>query len=167
MKEMESRIIYHIEKFITYLFGENNENDADQRIYNKLLQMEGKELEPWINEKLKKYIICATEYYELEDNMSKYVFKLWYATLTYYKNDKLCMKYHEIFNKTDPNYTEELETLKMKLRIYQGPNAKIYDDIPSWKLCIIADYMEMYIMTMNPIDLKFYIIQLVEPFEIR
>ena len=53
---MESRIIYHIEKFIIYLFGENNENDTDQRIYNKLLQLEGEELESWVNEKLKKYI---------------------------------------------------------------------------------------------------------------
>ena len=56
---MESRIVYHIEKFITYLFGEKNENDADQRIYNKLLQLEGEELETWINDKLKKYITYA------------------------------------------------------------------------------------------------------------
>jgi hypothetical protein len=164
---MESRIVYHIEKFITYLFGEKNENDGDQRIYNKLLQLEGEELETWVNDKLKKYIICAGEYYELEDNMSKYVFKIWYVTVCYYKDDPLFMKYHEIFNQTEPDYFQELETLKMKLRIYQGPNAKNYDDIPSWKLCIIADYMEMYIMSMNVEDMKPYIIQLVEPFEIR
>jgi hypothetical protein len=164
---MESRIIYHIEKFIIYLFGEKNENDADQRIYNKLLQLEGEELESWINEKLKKYIICAGEYYEIEDNMSTYLFKIWYVTLTYYKDDNLFMKYHEIFNQSDPLYIEELETLKMKLRIYQGENAKKYDDIPNWKLCIIADYMEMYIMTMNAEDIKPYIIQLVELIEIR
>jgi hypothetical protein len=164
---METRIVYHIEKFITYLFGEKNENDADQRIYNKLLRLEGEELETWINDKLKKYIICAGEYYEVEDNMSKYFFKIWYVTLCYYKNDKLFMKYHEIFNQSDLDYIEELETIKMKLHIYQGPNAKNYDEFANWKICIIADYMEMYIMSMNAEDIKPYIIQLVEPVEIR
>jgi hypothetical protein len=164
---METRIIYHIEKFISYLFGEKNDNDADQRIYNKLLQLEGEDLNIWVNEKLKKYIICAGEYFELEENMSKYVFKIWYVTLCYHRNDPLFMKYDEIFNQCDPDYIQELENIKMKLRIYQTSNAKIYDDITNWKLCIIADYMEMYIMNMNSEDLKSYIIQLVEPFEIR
>ena len=164
---MESRIIYHIEKFISYLFGVKNENDADQRIYNKLLQLEEKELDVWVNEKLKKYIICAGEYFELEENMSKYIFKIWYVTFCYHRNDPLFMKYDEIFNQSDPNYVQELETIKMKLRIYQTSNAKIYDDIINWKLCIIADYMEMYIMTMNSENIKSYIVQLIEPVEIK
>jgi hypothetical protein len=164
---MESRIIYHIEKFISYLFGEKNENDADQKIYNKLLKLEGEELDVWVNEKLKKYIICAGEYFELEEFMSKYVFKIWYVTFCYHKKNPLFMKYDEIFNQSDPDYDKELETIKIKLRIYQSPNAKIYDDIRSWKLCIIADYMEMYIMTMNSEDMKPYIVQLIEPVEIK
>jgi hypothetical protein len=164
---METRIIYHIEKFISYLFGEKNENDADQKIYNKLLQLEGEDLNIWVNEKLKKYIICAGEYFELEENMYKYIFKIWYVNFCYHKKDPLFMKYDEIFNQTDPNYVQELETIKMKIRIYQGLNAKIYDDIINWKLCIIADYMEMYIMTMNSKDMKPYIIQLVQPIEIK
>jgi hypothetical protein len=53
---MESRIVYHMEKFVAYLFGEKNENDPEQRIYNKLLQLEGEELETWVNTKVKKYI---------------------------------------------------------------------------------------------------------------
>jgi hypothetical protein len=53
---MESRIICHIEKYISYLFGENNPNDPEQRIYHKLLQLEGDELEDWVNTKLKNYI---------------------------------------------------------------------------------------------------------------
>jgi len=164
---MESRIIYHIEKFISYLFGEKNKNDADQRIYNKLLQLEGEELNIWVNQKLKKYIICAGEYFELEENMSKYFFKIWYVTFCYHKKDPLFMKYDEIFNQSDPNYIEELETIKIKLCNYQGHNIKIYDNLLNWKLCIIADYMEMYIMNINCQDIKFYIIQLVEPIEIK
>jgi len=53
---MESRIIYTIEKFIAFLFGEKNENDPEQKIYNKLLRLEGDELEFWMNEKVKGYI---------------------------------------------------------------------------------------------------------------
>ena len=38
---MESRIIYHVEKYISYLFGGENDYDQEQRIYNKLLRLEG------------------------------------------------------------------------------------------------------------------------------
>jgi hypothetical protein len=59
---MESRIIYHIDKFVAFLLGKENENDPEQRIYNKLLRLEGDELKTWINENLKKYIIFSGYY---------------------------------------------------------------------------------------------------------
>jgi hypothetical protein len=54
---MESRIIYHIDKFVAFLFGENNKNDPEQRIYKKLLRLEGEELETWMNEKVKTILL--------------------------------------------------------------------------------------------------------------
>jgi hypothetical protein len=166
---MDSRFIYHIDKFIIFLLGKKNENDPDQQIYNKLLELDGEELDVWVHEKLKKYIICAGEYFEFEENISKSIFKIWYMTISYWKNDPLIqpMKLYEIYNQSDPDYVEELKTIKLKLHLFQGSRAKNYDEIPNWKLCVIADYMEMYIMNMNSFDLKSYIIQLVEPVEIR
>ena len=35
IKQMESRIIYQIKNFVSFLFGENNYNDPEQKIYNK------------------------------------------------------------------------------------------------------------------------------------
>ena len=166
---METRFIYHIEKFIIFLLGKKNENDLNQQIYNKLIELEGEELDIWVNANLKKYIICAGEYFEVEENINKSIFKIWYMTISYWNFDPLIqpMKLYEIYNQSDPDYLEELQIIKLKLHIFQGARAKNYDEIPNWKLCIIADYMEMYINNMISIDLKYYIIQLVEPIEIR
>ena len=61
---MESRIINHIENFISYLLGENNENDREQRVYHKLLHLEGEKLEDWMNKKFKTYIIAKKYNFE-------------------------------------------------------------------------------------------------------
>ena len=167
---MESRIIYHIEKFIHFLFGENNGYDPEQKIYNKLLQLEGKELEDWMNERFKKYIICAGNYFEFEENINKSIFKLWYyIALSHYSNSSQnqLMKLDEIYNEYDSEYIQELQIIKFKLHIFQGKNEKNYEDDPDWRLHIMSDYMEMYIMNMNFFDLKSYIIQLIEPIEIK
>ena len=168
---MESRIIYHIEKFIIFLFGENNkEGDPEHRIYNKLLQLDGEYLDVWVNEKFKKYIICAGNYFEYQEKLNKSIFKFWYyLALSRYLNSSQykLMKLNEIYNQCDSEYVQELQTIKLKLRNFQGQNAKNYDEESDWEICIIVDYMEMYIMNMNSFDLKSYIIQLVEPVEIR
>jgi hypothetical protein len=83
---MESRIIYHLEKFIAFLFGEKNPNDPEQKIYNKLLRLEGEELENWMDRKVKKYIARRNfVYYELErEELEKIdyqiMFKTWYKS---------------------------------------------------------------------------------------
>ena len=167
---MESRIIYHIEKFIYFLFGENNEYDPKQKIYNKLLQLEGKELEDWTNKRFKKYIICAGNYFEFEENINKSIFKLWYyIALSCYSNSLQIqlMKLDEIYNEYDSEYIKELQNIKFKLHIFQSQNQKNYEEDSDWRLHIMSDYMEMYIMNMSSSDLKSYIIQLIEPIEIK
>jgi hypothetical protein len=167
---MESRIIYHVEKFIYFLFGEKNGYDPEQKIYNKLLSLEGEELETWTNEKFKKYIICAGNYFEFEENTNKSIFELWYyIAVSHFANSSQnqLMKIDEIFNDCDSEYIYELQTIKLKLRIFQGQNQKNYEEDNHWKLHIMSDYMEMYIMSMSSSELKSYIIQLIEPVEIK
>jgi len=138
---MESRIIYHIEKFISYLLGENNENDREQRVYHKLFHLEGEELEVWMNEKFKKYIIAKKYNLELRgDNFEgiygPLIFKNWYYSQVDCKKD-------EIISVED-----------------------YYDQKLDYQINIITDYMEMYIMSMSSSDLKKYIIQLIETVDI-
>jgi hypothetical protein len=164
---METKIIYHIEKFITYIFGEKNENDREQRIYNKLLRLEGEELEIWMNEKVKKYINCAGFYdefsgVEFEGIGGPSLFERWYDT-----NIHELMLFDEIYDFTSLDYAFELQEIKMKLRNFQTPNIRNYYRDLSWRLHIMTDYMEMYIMSMSNVDLKSYIIQQVDPVEIR
>jgi hypothetical protein len=167
---METRIIYHIEKFIAYLFGEKNKNDADQRIYNKLLQLEGEELEDWMG-KIKGYINFVGYYsYHQGKNFGASVeptrFEEWYFIRSLRKESEL-MKYDKIYDISDPEYARELNAIKLKLYHFQEPDKRNYGRCVDWKLLIMTDYMKMYIMTMSNADLKAYIIQQVEPVEIR
>jgi hypothetical protein len=168
---MESRIVYHIEKFIAFLFGEKNECDEEQRIYNKLLRLEGEELETWINEKVKGYInfvsyFCDFQGDEFEGIGGPTRFEMWYTIHSLKENSEL-MRYDEIYDRTNPEYARELHEIKIKIHQYQFPNARNYDRDLDWKLHIMTDYMQMYITTMSTVDLKAYIIQQVDPVEIR
>ena len=164
---MESRIIYQIENFVSFLFGENNPNDLEQRIYNKLLRLEGEELENWMTEKVKKYIICAGFYVEFEGDefegiLGPTLFETWYNA-----NVDELVKLEEIYDRTSEDYRLELYAIKMKLREWQQPNFRNYDRDLDWQIHIMIDYLEMFIITMSTADLKSYIIQQVDPVEIR
>ena len=160
---MESRIIYHIDKFIAYLFGKENYNDPEQRIYNKLLRLEGDELETWINRKLKFYIVFAEYYCDFQgfegiDNPTR--FDIWYTIYSMKENSEL-MHYVEIYDDTSGC---ELYSIKLKLFDFKKRD---YNSDLDWRLHIMTDYMEMIIMAMSSKDLKAYIIQQVDPVEIR
>jgi len=164
---MESRIIYHIDKFVAFLLGKENENDPEQRIYNKLLRLEGDELKSWINENLKKYIIFSG-YYDfqwLEGINNPTRFEIWYTIYSLKKNSNL-MHYVEIYDRSDPGYTCELQEIISKLHNYQPIKRNYHEDL-DWRLHIMTDYMEMFIMTMISEDLKSYIMNQVDPIEIR
>ena len=155
---MESRIINHIENFISYLLGENNENDREQRVYHKLLHLEGEKLEDWMNKKFKTYIIAKKYNFEFRgDNFegiySQLIFKHWYYSQHDCKRDKFMS-------------IEDYQFLIDKIQNYQN-KIIYYDQNLDWQMNIITDYMEMYIMSMSSSDLKKYIIQLFEPFNIN
>jgi hypothetical protein len=77
------------------------------------------------------------------------------------------MRYDEIYDRTNPEHIRELQTIKFKLHQFKSPNTINYDRDLDWKVHIMTDYLEMYIMTMSAEDLKSYIIQLVDPIEIK
>jgi len=165
---MESRIIYHIEKFISHLLGEKNENDREQKIYNKLLRLEGDELENWMNEKLKPYIIPKKYDFafmggeEFEGILGPTIFKNWYYFyLEYYQ----LMSFQEIFGENH-SFSEEYKIITEKIQEFQMEPVN-YRYISNWEMAIMNDYLEMYIMTKSSDELKSYIIQLVEPIEMK
>jgi len=164
---MEQNIKYHVDKFVAFFFGKENKNDPEQRIYNKLLWLEGEQLDLWMNEKLKKYIIFAGYYFDFQGDEFEGIsgptrFETWYAINSLKENSNL-MKYDEIYDRSNPNYRLELYAIKLKLINFQSPNPRSYDRDLDWRLHILSDYMEMFIMTMNTDDLKSYIIQQVDP----
>ena len=158
MKQMESRIVYHMEKYVAFLFGEKNKKDPEQRMYNKLLQLEGEELEVWVNGKLKKYIIKCDNVKFVDRSMS---FKNWYNYHINCESDEvMCIK--EIYG----NCSEEYLLMKQKLQNYQMNTLK-YVRILTCELDFIINYIEMLIMSTNYDILKSFIIQQVDPVEIR
>lgn len=170
---MESRIIYHIEKFVAYLFGENNVNDTEQRIYNKLLRLEGEELETWMNAKLKKYITGKEYLFEFQGENFEGIdgptsFKDWYC-YNIRNTPEEVMRMEEIYGKilyTSVCFTKEYKNIKDKIQNFKK-RVIFYDMETNWRLDTITDYIEMYIMTMSSEDLKNFIIRQVDQIEIK
>jgi succinate dehydrogenase flavin-adding protein (antitoxin of CptAB toxin-antitoxin module) len=162
---MESKIIYNIEKFIAFLFGKENYNDPEQRIYNKLLRLEGEKLETWMNEKVKKYIIGNYYYYDFQRFEGIYgpiIFKSWYNI---YNKTGEVMSMEEIYGEKRYiliKFKPEFIIIKDKIQTFKD-KIVYYDISLDWEFLILTDYLEMYIMTMSSEDLKSYIIQLVDP----
>jgi hypothetical protein len=164
---MESRIVYHMEKFVAFLFGEKNDNDSEQRIYNKLLRLEGEELETWINTKIKKYITGKDVGYNefsgenFEGIYGPITFKTWYKFhLDCDSDEVMCIR--EIYGQFGEDYDE----LREKMINYQMRTLR-YVRRMTCELDFITNYIEMLIMETNYDVLKAFIIQQVEPIEIR
>ena len=166
---MESRIIYTIDKFIAFLFGEKNENDRDQRIYNKLLQLEGDELEDWVNTKLKNYITYKgpdSEFRDFEGVSGRRMFIGWYTLAINWTKREGTNKLtylQDIYYKSGKLLEKELNEINNKLKEAAIPiNHENY-----WEISIFTNYLEMYIMIMSATELKSYIIQIMEPVELK
>jgi len=157
---MESRIIYHVEKFVAFLFGGENPYDFEQRIYNKLLRLDGEELEVWMNEILKKYITGQVTYQDFRGDKLEVIdgqikFKTWYQYhIGIESTDVMCVE--EICG----NNFEDYQELKSTIPKYQHR-------YPSSQIEFIESYFEKYIMEKSSDELKSYIIQLVDPVEIK
>ena len=165
---METQIIYHIEKFIAFLFGEKNPNDPEQRIYHKLLQLEGEELEKWTKEKLRDYITGQGDHNafvgdEFEGIRSRMIFSQWYYSPSHWRETE--NKIFWLDDIYDDKIENEINQVKAKLYQFQGLIEREY--FGCWKMIMMEDYLEMFIANMETNYLKEYIQSIVDPFEPR
>ena len=153
LNQIETHYIDHFKKFISFLFGNKNENDPEQRIYNKLLQLEGEELEDWVNTKLKNYITGEGDYLDdfigenFEGIQGRIIFSTWY----YWHNepeDEL-LSLDDIYG----DYEEEqLDDIKEKISQYFDLTDGGIGNY--WKMDLMEDYLEMCINRMTSVELK-------------
>ena len=168
MNQLEIQYIRHFEKFIAFLFGEKNVNDPEQRIYNKLLQLEGDELKAWTQEKLKRYITGEGEHNafagdEFEGIKRRILFTQWYSTpMTWNEPEQHLIWLDDFY---DDKTEEEINQVRDKIYRYQGLIVREYSG--SWKMDMITDYLEMFIANMGITFLKEYIKNMVDPIEPR
>jgi hypothetical protein len=170
LNQIEIEYIYHYDQFISFLFGNRNEKDPEQRIYNKLLQLEGNELEVWVNTKLKNYITykgADSEFRDFEGVSGRRMFIGWYTLAINWTNreegtNKLTYL-QDIYYKSGKLLEKELNEINNKLKEASIPiNHENY-----WQTGIFTNYMVMYIMNMSATELKSYIIQIMEPIEMK
>ena len=158
---MESRIICVVDKYISFLFGDKNEKDPKQKMYNKLLQLEGEELEDWVNTKLKNYITGEGDYLDyligenFEGNQRRIIFSTWYYWHNELEDELLSLD--DIY----ADYEEEqLDVIKEKILTLTHGGVGDY-----WKMDLMEDYLEMYINTMTSVELKNYIKEITKKLE--
>ena len=167
--QIENKYIHHINLFLSFIFGEKNENDPDQTIYNKLLRLEGEELEDWMNAQLKRFIIGEGRLSEFQGEnfegiKGRTIFISWYFLKENWKGPQAKLLYlYDIYYNNNFLLVKEFNEIKEKL-IQHGYKD---DNYISWDIEMMNDYLKMFIMNMSSSELKSYIIQLVEPFEIK
>ena len=166
MNQIEIQYIPCFDKFVTFLFGEKNPNDPEQRIYNKLLQLEEEDLEKWTNEKLKDYITGQGEHNsfvedEFEGIKQRMLFSQWYySPMNWSETSNQISWLDDIY---DDKSEEEINEVKEKLYQFQGLIEREY--FGCWKIVMMEDYLEMFIQNMTTNELKEYIRNLVDPIE--
>ena len=167
--QIENQYIHHINLFLSFIFGVNNENDPEQRIYNKLLQLEGDELETWMNTKLKRFITGEGRLSEFQGDkfegiQGRTIFISWYFLKENWNGPQAKLVYlYDIYYNNNFLLVKEFNERREKL-IQHGYKD---DNYISWDIEMMNDYLKMFIMAMTSSDLKAYIIQLIEPIEIR
>ena len=168
MNQIEIQYIHNFEKFIAFLFGEKNGNDPEQRIYHKLLQLEGEELETWTNEKLKDYITGQGDHNafvgdEFEGIKSRILICQWYCSPIHWRETE--NKLFDVDDICNSKNEDEINEVKTKLYQFQGLIEREY--FGCWKIIMMEDYLEMFIANMAPNYLKEYIQSIVDPVEPR
>ena len=138
--QTQMKLIEVIDKFIIYMLSDN---DEEKIIYAKLIELEGEELEDWVNDRLKQYLVCEFGYEEGD---------------IYVDSTKIhrciSVEYDSIFT----NCREFLE-IQVQLESYDMDRFQFsYEDI-------INCYCYMYIDEMSATELKQYIINLLDPVE--
>ena len=167
MNQIEIQYIHHFDKFIAFLLGDKNDNDPEKKIYNKLLELKGEELEAWAREKLKYYITGEGDHNafareEFEGIKGRILFTQWYyySPITWNEPEQHLIWLDDFY---DDRTEEEINQVRNKIYRYQGLIVREYSG--SWKMEMMTDYLEMYIANMGADYLKEYIKQIMDPVE--
>ena len=169
MNQIENLYIYHINLYLSFIFGKKNENDPEQRIYNKLLRLEGDELNVWVNAKLKKFItgegiLSQFQGDQFEGIQGRTIFISWYFLKENWKAPEAKLVYlYDIYYNNNILLKKEFNEIKEKLFQHGYKD----DNYLAWDIEMMNDYLKMFIMSMNSEDLKTYIIQQFEPIELK
>jgi hypothetical protein len=146
--QIEMNMIKAIDKFIIYML---TENDEEKIIYSKLNELEDEELEEWVNEKLKNYLANGWDYEEGDIIIDNEEIQVWI-------NGDICdIHICDIFNGS----CGEILQIQRKIRSFDMEGLMDY----YYNEDILKNYYYMYIDEMSPIELKEYIINLLDPVE--
>jgi len=159
MNSTEEKIVKVIDEFIVYML---TENDAEQIIYSKLNELDGDELDDWVNDELRHYLGNGTLYQEQEgedairevDNMT---IDSWYEGM----GEDIC----EVFSGENGDI---MSIQREVCDFYIEDLGSISNETLRSLFCnedLLREYTYMYIFKMPTNDLKEYIINLIDPIE--
>jgi len=159
MNSTEEKIVKVIDEFIVYML---TENDKEQFIYSKLNELDGDELDDWVNDELRHYLGNGTLYQEKEgedairevDNMT---IDSWYEEII---GEDIC----EVFAGNGDIMSIQSEVCDFYIEDYGSVSNETLRSL----FCnedLLREYTYMYIFKMPTNDLKEYIINLIDPIE--
>jgi hypothetical protein len=157
---MESKIINLVDKYITFLFGGEHVYDREQRIYNKLLGLEGRELEEWVNTRLKNFIKGDVFQFQFDENKFEGVYGVIFFASWYFwkKESEDLMSLNEIRGEEYQLIKEKIQNFDKRIFIKFYENETSYN----WRIVFMTNYLKMYVNSMSSEELKSHIIQLCE-----
>ena len=153
---MEAKLIMTIEEYISFIFA----NEPTQNVYYQLLSLEGQEL---INFAL-LFINGDLLSWKIFSPPKDICFESWYYhSILIEENKEKLVSLYELFE-----ITPEFDNIVNKLNdfhIHKGNHSIDYKK--SWKIDLLNDYMIMHLTNMNAYELKEYIINIVDPIQIK
>jgi hypothetical protein len=155
MNSTEEKIVKVIDEFIVYML---TENDAEQIIYSKLNELDGDELDDWVNDELRPYLGNGTTYTEQEQEVDSMVIYDWYEN----EGGDIC----EVFSGNGDIMSIQNEVCDFYIEDYGSVSNETLRSL----FCnedLLREYTYMYIFKMPTNDLKEYIINLIDPIELK
>ena len=154
---MEAKLINTIEEYISFAFA----NEPTQNIYSQLLSLEGQELINFAILFIKGELLLWTNFTPPLD----ICFESWYYySVKLEENKEKLLSLYELFELNKP----ECDIIANKVNdfhIQRGNHSKDY--INAWKIELLEDYLIMHLTNMNANELKEYIINIVDPIQLK
>ena len=151
--QTEMKMIEVINEFIIFML---TKNDEEKIIYSKLNELEDEDLEDWVNEKLKNYLGNEWEYEDEEEDIN-------IENCNIHSNWSLkdCIDFEKIF-------TNGCELMRIQQKLINFNSDWFEGECINRIYCeedILQYYCYMFLDEMSPIELKEYIINLIDPVE--